>query len=324
MPWVTEEQIARAKEVGILDYLTSHEPQNLKQQGPNRYTLRDHDSFVISKDKWCWNSRGFGSNTATALSYLTKVRGMDFPDAVLELCGDAPVYHDRKPAKPPPPPKAKPFAPPPRNRDNTRAIAYLQSRGIDLDIINMCISAGTLYESKQYHNVAFIGHDRDGKARFACVRGTTSGFRQDMENSDKRYGFRVPAGVPPGHIVMAAEAPIDALSLATLRKMESPDWNGRHYLALGGTSPHALLQYLIDHPDIGHIVLCLDNDKAGREGAEKLIAAVFGCETLRDRAFTYTVEPSTVGNDYNDALQAIQKQIREQDRKSRRKAAISL
>ena len=37
MPWVTEEQIDRAKQVGILDYLMEHESENLKQQGPNRY-----------------------------------------------------------------------------------------------------------------------------------------------------------------------------------------------------------------------------------------------------------------------------------------------
>ena len=324
MPWVTDEQIARAKEVGILEYLERHERDNLKKDGPNRYILRDHDSFVISKGRWCWNSRGFGSKTGRALEYLIKVRGYSFPDAVLILCGDSPIYPNRKPVSQPPPKAVKPFAPPPRNGDNIRAIAYLQSRGIDLDIINLCINAGTLYEGKKYHNCAFIGHDRDGTARFACVRGTTSNFRQDVESSDKRFCFRVPAGLPPGHIVMAAEAPIDALSLATLRKMESPDWNTRHYVSLGGTSPLALIQYLTDHPEIEHIVLCLDNDKAGREGADKIIAAVFDCDALKNRAFTFSVEPSPIGNDYNDMLQATLKQIREREKPSRREAAVSL
>lgn len=324
MPWVTDEQIARAKEVGILEYLQAHEPYNLKRDGPNRYILRDHDSFVISKGKWCWNSRGFGSKTGRALEYLVKVRGYSFTDAVLELCGDAPVFHDRKPVNPPPPKKQQPFALPPRNRDDARAIAYLQSRGIDREIIDLCIRAGTLYESKKYHNCAFIGYNREGKARFACVRGTTSNFRQDMESSDKRYGFCFPAGIPPGRELMAAESPIDALSLATLRKMESPGWNSRHYLALGGTSPLALIQYLTDHPEIEHITLCLDNDKAGCEGAEKIMAAVFACGSFRGRSLSFTVEPPPIGNDYNDTLQDVQRQIREQRKTSHHEAAVSL
>ena len=324
MSWVTEEQIDRAKQVGILDYLMEHESENLKQQGPNRYILRDHDSFVISNGKWCWNSRNFGSKTGSALNYLTKVRGYSFPDAVLELCGDVSVSRPFKPARPPPPPVKPPFTPPPRNRDNIRAIAYLQSRGIDREIIDLCIKAGTLYEGKKYHNCAFIGHDRDGKAKFACVRGTTSNFRQDMEGSDKRYCFHIPAATPPGYSVTVAEAPIDALSLATLEKMQSGDWNRHHYLSLGGTAPAALIQYLTDHPEIGHITLCLDNDKAGREGAEKIMAAVYSCEHLRGRTITFTIDPPPIGNDYNDTLGAVQKQIREQERPSRRRAAISL
>ena len=82
MPWVTKEQIARAKEANALDYILQHEPDNFKKVG-NRYVMREHDSFVISSDgKWIWNSRGFGAKEATALNFLIKVRGCGFPDAV--------------------------------------------------------------------------------------------------------------------------------------------------------------------------------------------------------------------------------------------------
>ncbi len=33
MPWVTEEQIAKAKQVDILDYLLTNEPNTLKKTG---------------------------------------------------------------------------------------------------------------------------------------------------------------------------------------------------------------------------------------------------------------------------------------------------
>ena len=47
MARVTKEQIEAAKRVDILDYLLRHEPDNLKREGANRHTLRDHDSFVV-------------------------------------------------------------------------------------------------------------------------------------------------------------------------------------------------------------------------------------------------------------------------------------
>ena len=49
---VTPEQIARAKEVNILDYVLSHEPNNVKRIGNTHY-LKDHDSFRISNFARC-------------------------------------------------------------------------------------------------------------------------------------------------------------------------------------------------------------------------------------------------------------------------------
>ena len=44
-----------------------------------------------------------------------------------------------------------------------------------------------------YHfkNCAFVGYDENGKARYCALRapGKDSKFRQDVENSDKTYGF---------------------------------------------------------------------------------------------------------------------------------------
>lgn len=318
MPGVSKEQIARAKEIGILEYLMKHEPDSLQRNGINRFILRDHDSFVISKNKWCWNSRGFGCKTATALNYLIKVRGVSFVDAVLALCNNDSLSYPLEPTAPPLP---KPFALPPRSRNNDRAVAYLMGRGIDKEIINLCIKAGTLYESitkrrkskRVFYNCAFVGYDRHGKARFACVRATEGNFRRDMESSDKRYSFCIPATAPPGHDLMVAESAIDTLSLATLKKMETAKWNEYHYIALDGTSPMALIQYLSDHPEIECVTLCLDNDNAGRKGAEMAIATAFECESLKDRTLTFTVKPPSFG-DYNDTLQEVIREKREQVR----------
>lgn len=294
MPWVTEEQIAKAKQVDILDYLLEHEPDNLKKTG-HEYRLRDRDSLTVSNGKWHWHSRGFGGTTA--LNYLIRVRGMEFTEAVQVL-----VYETRAgpfpavPSKSPPPKKPKAFALPARSRNNDRMIAYLRGRGIDQDIIRRCIEVGTLYEGRKYHNCVFVGQrDKKWKVRFACVRATTGGFRQDIEGSDKQYGFLLPAAAPPGEVVMVAEAPIDALSMATMQKNRSAGWDSLHYLSLSGVSPLALLHFLREHSKVNHIVLGLDQDKAGLEAVEKIRTAIYEDEGLRDRTLCITVSPPHAG-----------------------------
>lgn len=327
MPWVTEEQIARAKQVDLLDYLLANEPHNLKKVG-HEYRLRDHDSLTVSNGKWHWHSRGFGGTTA--LNYLVKVRGMEFTEAVQVLAYDAragpPPSIPASTTKPLPPKKVNPFALPAKNVNNDRAIAYLLGRGIDKYIIKRCIEAGMLYEGRKYHNCVFVGQkDEKYKVRFACVRGTTSGFRQDIEGSDKRFGFLLPASASPGEIVMVAEAPIDTLSMATLQKRKDAGWEGCHYLSLGGVSPLALLHFLQQHPQVNHIMLGLDNDKAGLEAVEKIKAAVYEDEILRDRTLCITVSPPPVGKDYNDTLLASIREQKEQGQRSRRdRTALSI
>jgi predicted Abi (CAAX) family protease len=75
MSGVSKEQIARAKEVGIEDYILSHEPNNIKKIG-NALYLRDHDSLEISNNLWNWHSQGIGGKNV--IDYLIKVRGYDF------------------------------------------------------------------------------------------------------------------------------------------------------------------------------------------------------------------------------------------------------
>jgi hypothetical protein len=86
MPGVTREQIERAKEIGIEEYILSHEPNNVKRVG-NAYYLKDHDSLEISNGLWNWHSHGVGGKNV--VDYLIKVRGYDFVSAVRELAGDA-------------------------------------------------------------------------------------------------------------------------------------------------------------------------------------------------------------------------------------------
>lgn len=306
MPGVTKEQIAKAKEWDLLSYLQAYEPGELKKCG-NEYCTRSHDSLRISNGKWHWHSQGIGGRTA--LDYLIKVRGLDFVGAVETLCGYCPPPEPERP-KPKPP---KPFALPEANRYGTAAVSYLQDRGIDPDIISRCILAGILYESRRYQNCVFVGRDPSGTARFACLRGVYDGFKLDVESSDKRYSFCLSPS-HPCRSVAVAESPIDALSVASILKMQGMDWQDCHYLSLGGTAPRALLQFLHDHPEVTQISLCLDNDKAGLQGMKKIEEAVRADPELSGRIALIwpNPPPAAFGKDYNEFLKACRKQSQPQ------------
>lgn len=301
MAGVTTEQIAQAKEWDLLSYLQTYEPGELKNCG-NEYCTVSHDSLRISNGKWHWHSQSVGGRTA--LDYLIKVRGVDFVEAVECLCGYCPPSESERPKSKPP----KPFALPEPNRYGTFAVSYLQDRGIDADIISRCITAGILYESRRYHSCVFTGRDPSGTARFACLRGVYDGFKMDVEGSDKRYSFCL----SPQHLcgsVAVAESPIDALSVASLLKMQGMDWQDCHYLSLGGTAPRALVQFLHDHPEITQISLCLDNDKAGFKGMKKIEEAVCSDLELSGQIALLwpNPPPAAFGKDYNEFLKACRK-----------------
>ena len=59
------------------------------------------------------------------------------------------------------------------------------SKGIDMEIIRFCLRKEVLYESENYHNVVFIGMDKEGKARYAALRGTGTDFIGDANGSDR-------------------------------------------------------------------------------------------------------------------------------------------
>lgn len=318
MGYVTKEQIERAREYSVLDYVLTYEGNQYKRVG-NGYRNREHPSLAVSGDGFYWHSRD-EIKGKTALDYLTSVRGYGLVEAVCTLIGEKPYERGDKPptetvapkARPPtnekPPPERIPFSAPLRNKDNRRIIAYLQSRGIDRDLIIDCINQGSLYESLPYHNAVFTGKDENGKTRFAAMRGISSAFKRDADGSDKRYGFIIPPENPNSREIAAFEAPIDCLSHQTLCKQGFiPPFDGWR-LSLGGTSDLALKHFLENHMEVTHCIICTDNDEAGEMAAAK-ISELPGITSERSIP--------VIENDWNDALCALQKAERLQNREQR-------
>ena len=267
MPYIPPEVVAQAREMDLLSYLRTYEPQELVHFGGSTYCTREHDSLKISNGKWCWFSRGIGGYSA--LDYLIKVKEMSFTQAVETIIGNLSAA---PPAFTPAPkaPKEKVLLLPQVNRSATHAVEYLHRRGIDYELIDFCIQTGRLYESSPYHNVVFVGMDADGKPRYANQRGIGSDFIGDANGSDKHYSFGIPAAVASDTLHLF-ESAVDLLSYGTLQKLDGKGWRSENLLSLAGvykprakieesSLPAALVRYLAEHPHIRHVVLRLDND----------------------------------------------------------------
>lgn len=161
---------------------------------------------------------------------------------------------------------------PPKDKSFDRIIAYLTgARGIDKEIVYAMIKAGKVYGARttsektgySFHNCAFVGYDEGGKPRYCALRAPSadSHFRQDVENSDKTYGFTMEGR---SNRVYEFEAPIDAMSHAALCKLNGIDWTEDHRVSEGCLSDKALSRYLKLHPEITEIVFCYDNDVDGK------------------------------------------------------------
>lgn len=99
MPYYDSEAIEQARQVDLLTYLQTCEPQELVHVSGNVYCTKTHDSLRISNGKWCWFSRGIGGYSA--LDYLIKVNGYSFikiryPEYCREL---SPVKRQTEPAR---------------------------------------------------------------------------------------------------------------------------------------------------------------------------------------------------------------------------------
>lgn len=283
MPGVTKEQIRQAREADLFAYLERHERGVLKRDGPN-YRHKEHDSlvYVTAKNYWYWNSRGKRIN---ALDYLMEIRGYGLVDAVNALAGpamqysfpsrDSQDYAAARQAR-----KPDHCYLPWQKKCATSYVSYLQKRGISTVVIKRCTQLGILYEGsykkKEPEGKAtyipvcvFVGKDEHGTAKFACMRGIHSDLRKDAYGSDKEYSFCLPPHRAGSRHVAVFEAPIDALSHATLQEMDGWKWDG-YRLSLGGTSHVALFAFLERHPKIRHVDLYMDSDYAGLKNARKI------------------------------------------------------
>ena len=237
--------------------------------------MKEMDSIRIYNDRtWCRFSGivNNGYKGGNVIDFLRAFGNMTFPEAVkwsLERQGHLfeerrhPVRMDESRTM-----KRQPFILPEANENNRRIFAYLiKRRMLSYATVDFFVRQGLLYESREHHNLVWLGKDKDGIVRYAGMRGTYDPpegepFKCDVAGNDKSYGVNL--YVDGSSQVVVCEGFIDMLSYYELER------DGSSLVSLGMVGEAPLDTFLKEHPEIERIVLALDHDRAGREAAEKL------------------------------------------------------
>ena len=290
----TREQIQRADDTDLYVFLSGRGEQ-FKRCGKEYRWLR-HDSVMINKSEWYRFSQNKGGH---AIDFMKEFYGLSFAEAVKELLGEEGAGEtNRRTAKedagrqkvcPIPLPGLEL---PERNESCEIARKYLiEQRKLSEQLVDQMIEKGDIYESKNYHNVVFVGRDKEQNPRYAAMRGTDENrYRGEAKGSEKAYGF--------GHIgtdekLFVFESPIDLLSYITAVPEE---WEMHSYISLGGLSEKAMKRMYTEYPHIHSIYLCLDNDEPGNERCRQFVSLI------PKELSVYRLEP--VKKDWNECLVA--------------------
>lgn len=288
----TREQIQRADDTDLYVFLSGRGEQ-FKRCGKEYRWLR-HDSVMINKNEWYRFSQNKGGH---AIDFMKEFYGLSFAEAVKELLGEEGDSNNRTAKEDAGRQKVCPIPLPglelpERNESCEIARKYLiEQRKLSEQLVDQMIAKGDIYESKNYHNVVFVGRDKEQNPRYTAMRGTDENrYRGEARGSEKAYGF--------GHIgtdekLFVFESPIDLLSYITAVPEE---WEKHSYISLGGLSEKAMKRMYTEYPHIHSIYLCLDNDEPGNERCRQFVSLI------PEKLSVYRLEP--VKKDWNECLVA--------------------
>ena len=271
MPF-TSEQMKQVFETNLIDFAIDNGfeiSEKSKRNSRNSVHVKGYGGLFIFRHGRGYTCRSTDSK-GNIIDFAKEYMGLDFKSAVETIIGQRAYKHTEHYIKPVEVLPRQPFELPPKDTNFNKVIAYLsKTRGIDTEIIYQLIKEDKIYQSKverngnSYTNCAFVGFDENGEAKYCALRSHSKGynFRQDVTGSDKSYGFTMTG---TSNRVYSFEAPIDAMSHATLFKLNGLDFKEDHRVSEGCIATAALDRYLKLHPEILEIVICYDNDIDGK------------------------------------------------------------
>ncbi len=264
----TEEQMKQVFSTNMIDFAISN---GFQVEKGDRHSVHVKNSgglyfFNHGRGYYCFGTEKKGN----IIDFVKDYYGLDFIPAVEMILGAKAYDQTRHYITPTEKAPKQELVLPPKDENYNRVIAYLvYTRGIAKEIVYQMIKEKRVYQSKtefkgkSFGNCAFVGFDEQKEPKYCSIRSMSSksSFRQDVSGSDKTYGFTMEG---KSNRVYEFEAPIDAMSHATLSAMHGLDWTEDHRVSEGGLSDKTLERYLSLHKEITEIVFCYDNDIEGK------------------------------------------------------------
>lgn len=269
---VSKEEIQKASDVHILDYLNS-KGENLIKQG-KYYRHAEHDSLIVNENgKWYWNSRsegGFG-----AISFARTFYDMSFQDAVRDVNGLSITRDYTRDIKNEVP---KEFNYPKQYEATTQKNVrqyLINERMIDEKLVESLIKNDFVAEDK-LKNCVFkwkdsqgkvVGADRQGTVKMDTKRGY---FKSIAANSKEDGGFRLDVGVP--NKIALFESPIDAVSYYELHRPENirlQSMSGLKDQSATTAIKDLFKECRLRDQKLEKVIIGVDNDEAGKIFTER-------------------------------------------------------
>lgn len=257
-----KELIKKARRVNLGEYLL-YRGEPLRRDG-RRYRHKNHDSLVFTDNSFYWNAR---SEKGNSIDFLMLFYQMDFMTAVGELLD----YMNISPETNLTPQQTGEFRFSDLRLDisTARAVRYLSDiRKINRKLILHLVEHCCIFQEYGTRNIVFPMYDEGHKAVGAEIHGSTEDgrFKGISRNSKYGYGFNLVYGKPE-HIYFF-ESAIDLISFIEVLLTYNVPLEKKGFVSMGG-----LKENVVKHMSevyCGRIVLCVDNDEAGRIFSDKL------------------------------------------------------
>lgn len=240
----TDEQKEKARRTDLAGLLRS-QGETLRKSGSELEWLVGSQKVTIRGNLWFHQYEQVGGDS---IDFVRKFYHKSSPEAMEYLLGRS---NGMLSVMPPVQKIPSKFELPPANDNMRRVFAYLLNRrGIDKEVLYAFVHKKMIYESAQYHNVVFVGFDKDGFPRHANKRGTgsTSTYKGNTVGSEPEYSFHCNGR---SNRLYLFEAPIDMLSFISMNK---DGWRNHSYAAACSVSDKVLFQCLADNPYINTLL----------------------------------------------------------------------
>ncbi|MEN2024704.1 DUF3991 domain-containing protein [Staphylococcus epidermidis] len=308
---IMKDKIKIAEEKSILE-VASFAGQTFDRAG-SFYKGVEHDSLMIkpNDNAFFWNSRRGEKNwSGSPIQFIQnpdlagELYREDFKDAVELLNSDDFGISDNIKIE-----KTTPDFKYDENNyvkriDGFKSYNYLvEERKINTQLVDD-LQDQNLIKQDHHNNVAFLWKDAEDNVVGQDLRGTSEKPFKKIETNHGNFGFNfTPSKTEPDNLLIF-EAPIDAMSYASLHPEEK-----NAYASMSGLKEksvyhqvHHFVKKYEKEPD--NIYLCVDNDEPGKEFISRMTQDVkFQFKSQKDVVFQPNLPNK--GKDWNDYLKIV-------------------